>query len=261
MIYRRAIAAFVAAALAMGGSSAATAQGATRVDLELALLVDVSGSVDAGEFILQRDGYVNAFNNPSLFNDVISRLPNRSIAVSYVYWAWSFEQAQLGGAGSWFLINSVATSQAFASAIAAFDRPFAGLTAPGSAIDFVRPQFASNAYRGSRWVIDVSGDGVENDGVSTAGARDAALARGVDAINGLAILGDLGVEEFYRSSVRGGANSFVEVASGFDTFEVAVQRKIGREVNTIVPEPGTYLLLGTGLLMLGVVGRMRTRGG
>ncbi len=104
------------------------------VDLELALLVDVSGSVDTTEFNLQRAGYVNAFNNPAVWN-VIDGLKSKGgtgkIAATFVYWAGGSQQQQ---AVNWTLIDSFAASQTFASAIGAADRPFSGSTAPGSAI-------------------------------------------------------------------------------------------------------------------------------
>lgn len=228
----------------------------TPVGLELALLVDVSGSVSASEFALQRDGYANAFNSPDLYNNHIANLPGGSIAVSFVYWSSANQQSQLGGAGNWFLINSVASSQAFAAAVTAFARPFSGGTDPAGALTFITPQFGTNAYDGSRWVIDVSGDGT--GGVAaTQAARNAALAAGVDAINGLAI-GGQAITNWYTANVMGGAGAFVESVDDFAGFEAAVDRKLGREISNVVPEPSTYVLMATGLVaVLGVARRRR----
>jgi hypothetical protein len=116
---------------------------ATLVDLELALLVDVSGSVDTTEFNLQRAGYVNAFNNPAVWN-VIDGLKSKGgtgkIAATFVYWSGGSQQQQ---AVNWTLIDSFAASQAFASSIGAAARPFSGSTAPGSAINFIVPRFGT----------------------------------------------------------------------------------------------------------------------
>lgn len=242
--------------LVCAGSMPAVAQAPTAVDLELALLVDVSGSVSTAEFNLQRSGYANAFANADLFNNFIAGLPNQSIAVSFVYWSSATQQSQLGGTGSWFLVNSVASSQALGAAIAAFDRPFSGGTAPHGGLNFITPQFATNAFTANRWVIDVSGDGA-GSATATSAARDAALAAGVDAINGLVILGETGLEAWYNTNIKGGTGAFVEVATDFASFESAVERKLGREISNVVPEPSTYVLMATGLVMVFGVARRR----
>ena len=56
------------------------------VDLELALGVDVSGSVDEEEAMLQRNGYINAFRHPAIL-EAIQRGPKGRIAVGYYEWA------------------------------------------------------------------------------------------------------------------------------------------------------------------------------
>ncbi|WP_373547954.1 DUF1194 domain-containing protein [Chamaesiphon sp.] len=225
---------------------------ATLVDLELALLVDVSGSVDTTEFNLQRAGYVNAFNNPAVWN-VIDGLKNNGgtgkIAATFVYWSTTGTQQQ---AVNWTLIDSFAASQGFASAIGAAARPFTGGTNPGSAINFIVPRFGTetggteNGFTSLRQVIDVSGDG--SGPSTTATARDNALASGIDAINGLAILGsESGLEAWYNNNIKGGSNSFVKVANTFGDFTTAVEDKITLEIQqgqpptTAVPEPFTVV--------------------
>ena len=212
------------------------------VALELVLLVDVSGSVDNTEYALQKTGYVNAFNNASL-QALIAGQPG-GIAVTYIEWSGAAQQSIEVG---WTHITDAVSSSAFATAIAAATRNFSGLTAPGSAINFATPLFASNLFDGTRQVIDVSGDGSENDGVSTPAARNAALAAGVDAINGLPILGsEAGLLAWYQNNIQGGAGSFTIAATSFDTFETAVAEKLEKEINP-TPEPGSLLLMGAAL--------------
>lgn len=67
---------------------------ATPVDLELTLLVGVSDSVDGGEFALQRDGYVNAFNNAAIWGGIAAGGLYHSIAATLVYWSSADEQEQ-----------------------------------------------------------------------------------------------------------------------------------------------------------------------
>ena len=89
-------------------------------------------------------------------------------------------------------------------------------------------------------MIDVSGDGVNNDGSPPAAARDAAVARGI-TINGLAIMEqsqqaasrarrEPRLDEFYREHVVGGAGSFLIAVEEFESFSYALIAKIVREV-------------------------------
>jgi hypothetical protein len=213
------------------------------VALELVLLVDVSGSVDGNEYALQKTGYVNAFNNASL-QALIAGQPG-GIAVTYIEWSGAAEQSIEVG---WTHITDAASSSAFATAIATATRNFSGLTAPGSAINFATPLFASNLFDGTRQVIDVSGDGEQNDGANTATARNNALAAGVDSLNGLPIItSDFpSLDVWYKNNIQGGAKGFTLPAASFADFEAAVAAKLEKEINP-TPEPGSLLLMGAAL--------------
>lgn len=198
------------------------------VDLELQLLMDVSGSVNATEFLLQRTGYSDAFRDP----DTLSRIlgcGDGKIAVQLIFWSSGDEQVI---AVDWTEISDSTTAEAFADAIDLAPRTFAGATAPGSAINFGYPLIFSNTFTSPRQVIDVSGDGAENDGDDTSDARDDALAAGVDAINGIVIdpAGELGLLAFYTTEVIGGTGSFVDTALTFADFGQAIKDKLGREI-------------------------------
>ncbi|MBD2361328.1 DUF1194 domain-containing protein [Anabaena minutissima FACHB-250] len=227
-----------------------SANAATLVDTELSLLVDVSGSVSTSEFNLQKQGYVDAFNNANLFNNFISKGDRGKIAVNLIYWSSASRQQQSVG---WTLIDSVEASQNFANAISATTRPFNGGTVIGSAIDFATPLIFNNDFDSTRQVIDVSGDGTSN-AATTSAARDAALAAGVDAINGLVIGNSTSLFNFYNNNVKGGTGAFVLQANTFQDFAATVQRKLEIEISapptTSVPEPATLI----GLLGLGAFG-------
>ncbi|MEJ2654589.1 MAG: DUF1194 domain-containing protein [Acidihalobacter sp.] len=230
------------AAFALVGANAARA---VPVDLELALLVDVSGSVNSTEYNLQKTGYINAFNNATIQN-LIAGLPG-GIAVTYVEWSGASQQSQLVG---WSQITDATSSSAFASAISSTSRAFSGQTAPGSAVNYAVPLFSNNGYEGSRWVIDVSGDGTQNDGTNTPTARNNALTAGVDTINGLPI-GSTGLTTWYQNNIVGGTGSFLIAASSFSDFQNAVYQKLYREIHGgDVPEPSSLGMLGFGLMTL-----------
>jgi uncharacterized protein (TIGR03382 family) len=237
---------FTTALLAAASLFAANA--ANAAGLELALLVDVSGSVDDTEYALQKSGYVTAFNDPTI-QGFIAATPG-GVAVTYIEWSGASEQAQLVG---WTLLTDATSSSAFATAIAGTSRAFFGLTAPGSAINFAVPLFAANGIDGDRLVIDVSGDGVENDGADTSDARDAALAAGIDTINGIAI-GSATLLAWYDANIVGGTNAFTVGADTFGDFAGAIFIKLQREI-TGTPTPATMALFGLGLVAVGFARR------
>jgi len=243
---------------------------AVTVDLELALLVDVSGSIDSGEYDLQLQGYVNAFNNSDVYNKIAAT--DNGIAVTMVQWSGKDQQAQTVG---WTHITDQASSEAFATAIGNTTRQFGGmmdLTGPGAAIEFITPQFASNGFEGTVLTIDISGDGTVNSGNHpVTDDRDAAAAAGI-GINCLAIETDMeDLADWYAANIQIGENSFTNAVESFDDIGDALLAKIIAEVPGEpnepppppppppgeVPEPLTV----AGLLMgvAGIAGYIRKR--
>lgn len=210
----------VAAALAP-----AAARGGERVDIELVLAVDVSGSVDGAERALQRVGLAAAFRDPEVI-DVITALP-RGVAVALVVWAGVQETAV-----AWRRLTDRASTEDFAARVeAALPATFSagGNTAIGDALIRSLAELAGNGFDG-RAKIDVSGDGRSNCGAYPSQVRDDAVRAGV-TINGLAILSEQpNVAEFYRTNVIGGPGAFVMAADDYHDFGEALRRKLIREL-------------------------------
>jgi uncharacterized protein DUF1194 len=208
-----------------------------RVALELVLAIDTSTSVDAEEFLLQREGLAQAFEHPDVLA-AITALGGAGIAVQIIAWAGEGQQRV---AVPWQLVRDLATAREFAASIRAAPRRMRGFTDIAGAIRFAAASFLGNGFEGARQVIDVSGDGTAS-AADPSFQRDLALARGI-TINGLVILNeeiDLGtladqiIIEHYRDSVIGGLGAFVMVADSFEDFPDAIRRKLTREIRGVM---------------------------
>ncbi|MBL8698924.1 MAG: DUF1194 domain-containing protein [Alphaproteobacteria bacterium] len=217
--------------------ASATAQ-TVPVDLELVLALDVSRSMDDEELELQRQGYAGAFVHPAIIQAIKSGAHGR-IAVTMIEWAGANYQRTMI---PWTLIDGAESSEAFAEAILATPKLSFNWTSISGAIDYSRAQFGTAAYRGTRRVIDVSGDGVNNNGRPASIARDEAVASGI-TINGLAIINDRPgpggwrpfhqppLDQHYREQVIGGPGAFLMVAEDFSSFAFAIRNKLIREIS------------------------------
>lgn len=211
---------------------------AEQVDLLLVLASDVSRSVDAAKFKLQRDGYVAAISNPRVI-EAIKSGPHGRIAICFIEWSGVGAQKVVI---DWMMIDGVKAAQDFASQLDEAQRSFADRTSISGGIDFAMAQLEHAPFQATRRTIDVSGDGTNNSGRDVTAARDEALAQSV-TINGLVILSEQplswnadhtnppgGLEAYYRNNVTGGPNSFVMVAENFNTFGQAILNKLVAEV-------------------------------
>ena len=197
------------------------------VNLELVLAVDVSSSVDDGEFELQMQGIAAAFRHPGV-QAAIHATGDRGIAVALVQWSEFVHQRKII---DWTVVRSAADAAALAEDIATAGRAIpGGGTAIYGAINFALHEFDTNGYDGRRQVIDVSGDGRSDLLVATMAARDRAVARGV-AINGLVILNnEPHLDRYYRANVIGGVEAFVLTVDDFEAFAAAMVTKLIREI-------------------------------
>ena len=204
-----------------------------EVDVELALMVDVSRSMGPHELEIQRRGYAEAIASDEVVKVILNSFTG-TIAVTYVEWAGRHLQRTVI---PWTVIDSRASAEAVAARLTAdFDISMRRTSISG-AIEYAQFDIETNGFNGLRKVIDLSGDGPNNDGIPVTEARDAALAAGI-VINGLPLMtedstsrwGIDDLDEYYRVCVVGGPGAFVIPVLTWDDFPSAVRRKLVLEL-------------------------------
>src|SRR5713226_718073 len=230
------------------GNLLAEKEAASSVDVELILAVDVSYSMDMDELAIQREGYAQAIISKE-FLQALKTGPNGKVAVTYFEWAASNDQKIII---PWRVIDGPETADAVANEIMKTPIRRASRTSISGAINFAMPLFDENPYRGLRRVIDISGDGPNNNGSPVTVARDAALEKGI-TINGLPIMvkepsySTMDIDNldfYYEDCVIGGPGSFVVAIKDRDKFKEAIRSKLILEVagrtpgHKIVPVAG-----------------------
>jgi len=208
---------------------------AAFVDLELVLLVDVSGSIDDDEAALQRDGYIKAITDPRVLRVIQSGRHGR-IAVMYAEWAGDHFQQIVT---DWAMIHDAASAKAFGDDLAAEPLRVEAWTSLSGAMRYGLEMLDFSPHQGRRRVLDISGDGPNNSGGPVLSMREKVLAQRV-TINGLPIIngrpsryGRLPMKDldgYYRDCVIGGNGAFIVVAHGFNDFARAIRRKLILEI-------------------------------
>jgi hypothetical protein len=203
------------------------AQKKIQVDMALVLAVDCSHSVSNLEFDLQMQGMAKAFSS----REVIAAIGNNKIAVTLVQWSGSENQVV---SVQWTIVENNSSARQLASTIRAAKRLALGKTSISAAIDFSNSQIAKSPYIARRKVIDISADGVNNDGVGAKSARNRAIAAGM-IINGLVILNDVpNLDRYFEQFIVGGPGNFVIKANTYDDYADAIKRKLLREISSLV---------------------------
>jgi hypothetical protein len=213
--------------------------GAPTVDVELILAVDVSYSMDMDELAVQREGYAQAIASKE-FLQALRTLPNGKIAITYFEWAASNDQKIII---PWRVIDGPETADAVADDILKTPIRRASRTSISGAIYFAMPLFDESPYKGLRKVIDISGDGPNNNGAPVTPARDEALSKGI-VINGLPIMvkepsySTMDIDNldfYYEDCVIGGPGSFVVAIKDREKFKEAIHTKLIQEVASRMP--------------------------
>ena len=223
-----------AAVLMLAGPAAPRAEGPISVDVELVIAVDISYSMDYDEQALQREGYMGALTSRD-FLDALGKGVHGKIAVTYVEWAGSADQQVVI---PWSIIDGRQAAEAIAARLK--DTPIrrAYRTSISGALKFSAAQFKDSGFKGLRRVIDVSGDGTNNQGDLIEPTRDEVVAQGI-TINGLPIMLKEPVvsmidipnlDIYYEDCVVGGPGAFVVPARTREQFPDAIRKKLVLEV-------------------------------
>ena len=228
-LFRIIAASALALALVTGTAARATPPGtlasqppgaAARADVILLFAVDMSASVDEAEALFQREAYARALEDPTTIAIATSG-PLRSAALGYMEWSGPHAQVMHVPV---HLLRTPADFHAMAAQIRALGAArgdvaiLGSRTAVGAALIAAHQAIERSGIAAPSRIIDISGDGASNAGLTPTQARDHAVAAGI-TINALPIATSprhaADLEAFYRNHVIGGAGSFAMTASGF----------------------------------------------
>jgi hypothetical protein len=211
-----------------------------EVDIELFLAVDVSRSMSPRELEIQRRGYAEALSSPRVIEAITGGMIGR-IALTYVEWAGNGSQTVVI---PWTLIDDAGDARAISEQLTAFFSDSMRRTSISEALIYAANSFDLNDFNGLRRVIDISGDGPNNQGRPVLVARDEVVSRRI-TINGLPLMtvdeislrwGIPDLDVYYTNCVIGGPGAFVLPVLSWDQFAEAVERKLVLEISNRMPE-------------------------
>lgn len=197
------------------------------VDVAIILAADVSQSMRPDELEVQRAGYAAALRDPA----IVAAIGNgraRRIALAMFEWASYGETYPVLG---WTVIGSAEDALRAADTISNAGLNSGHSTSITGALTHARALFAALPLPSGRLVVDVSGDGINNDGGSIVLARDLLVGDGV-TINGLPIVtdGEDSPVSYYDECVIGGPGAFVIPVYGLDAMAHALRAKLVMEI-------------------------------
>lgn len=218
------------AAVAFAGSAAA----AERVDVELVLAVDVSLSMSPMELNIQREGYAAALTHNRVLQAIAEGVYGK-IAVTYFEWAGTTSHHVIV---PWTIIANREDAERVAAKLSAQPPNSARRTSVSAALDFGADLFAESQFRGMKRVIDISGDGPNNQGEPVEAVRDTVVNQGI-TINGLPLMTSGGfsssydvtnLDQYYADCVIGGPGAFMIPVNDWSQFPEAIRRKLVLEL-------------------------------
>ncbi|WP_274426792.1 DUF1194 domain-containing protein [Chelativorans sp. YIM 93263] len=220
---------------------AGAGQAQQNVDVELVLAVDVSLSMSPGEMEIQRRGYASALTDDSVIGAIEAGRHGR-IAIAYFEWAGDFSQRLVV---PWTVIASAEDAAHVADMLEINPPRSARRTSISGAMNFAADLFAESSYSGERRIVDISGDGPNNQGAPVEEAQGRLIEAGI-TINGLPLMTDAGatstydvenLDQYYTECVIGGVGAFMIPVNDWSQFPEAVRRKLVMEIAGYTPSP------------------------
>ncbi|MFN3281710.1 MAG: DUF1194 domain-containing protein [Tabrizicola sp.] len=193
--------------------------------LALALAVDVSRSIDAQDYVIQTEGLAGALSDPEVRRAILD--PEGQVALAIYHWSGRGAQELVQG---WVMLDGPEALDGVIWTLRRTPRPEARLaTALGDALRYGRA-LMEDAPDCERRVIDVAGDGQNNEGISVARTYEREDFTGI-TVNGLAVgEHEAGLLDYYRTEVIRGPGAFVENAPTQADYPAAIRRKLLREL-------------------------------
>ncbi len=205
-----------------------------EVDLKLVLAVDVSGSIDSDEFQLEREGTAQAFADSEVLKAIQTGSLGRIAVAMLDFSSPQFDKVVI----DWTIIKDKASAMAFADTIRNTPRSPGRRTSVSSALELgsLLLESSEKDIVATRRVIDVTGDGPNNDGNPMTDAHDKTIAQGI-VVNGLPVMDDMAngyfpdLDKYYAGCVTGGRGAFVVVVKSYREYAAAMRHKLILEIS------------------------------
>lgn len=212
-----------AAGLSLGMGLGLATGPATACEIALVLAIDVSGSVNPDEYQLQMDGLAAALNDGA----VSEALVRSQASVMVMQWTG---QSRQDITVPWRKIKTFEDVDNLGLDVMTATRAWRSFsTAIGEALQVALDSFDEVPECLAR-TIDVSGDGVSNEGVAPQEIWPALRAAEV-TVNALAIESDFaGLTQYFRGNVITGPGSFAMTAKNHEDYPRAIRQKLLREI-------------------------------
>jgi Ca-activated chloride channel family protein len=196
---------------------------AKACDLALLLAVDVSGSIDAKEYRMQMDGLAAGLRDGL----VVEALVAQKAAVALIQWTGEGRQHL---SVPWTTVRSGVDAIGFADLVENTPRQWSHYsTAIGDAL-LASAEVMEAGPDCKRKVLDISGDGVSNEGSPVKHGRIRLKEMGV-TVNAVVIETDeTDLTAYFWENVITGIGAFVVTAEGFEDYPERIRQKLIREV-------------------------------